>query len=522
MQLERYRIESEIGRGAMATVFRAYDTQAERPVALKLLHRKFVGDEAIRGRFVQEAKTIAQLRHRAIVPIIHAAQVGEDIFLVMPLMEGGSLADRLHKGPLSLIETLSVLERIASALDYAHANGIVHRDVKPDNILFDESSQAYLGDFGIIKVAESKLTLTGTGLIGTPAYMSPEQIQGAKDLDGRSDIYALGVVLFEMLSGQVPFDGDSEMAIAMKHVNAPVPSLREYSRSLSLDWQKIVNRAMAKAPKDRFQNGAEMIQAINVMGRGQDGSKRLPTAKASAAGGRIPLLLLGMAIVVLLAIGLIFIINRPDTPESIESTPESIESTPEQGATEALAVVSTEPPATATNTIEASAVPQTQNTELAEEPPAVAPPTTPTLTLGPPPSSTSAGLFVRVITNVFTREGPGLTYPIFGSLSRDELVRIISRNPDGAWFLVQLANNNLAWVSADFVEEPPGGISAIEVAATIPVLPTPTATATLVSATVTPVINNGGGGSTATNEPIPTNTPFQAPTNTPFGIRVSP
>lgn len=516
MQLERYRIESEIGRGAMATVFRAYDTQAERPVALKLLHRRFAGDDAIRGRFIQEARTIAQLRHRAIVPILHAAQVGEDFFLVMPLMEGGSLADRLQKGPLPLVETLSVLERIASALDYAHANGIIHRDVKPDNILFDESGQAYLGDFGIIKVAESKLTITGTGLIGTPAYMSPEQIQGSKDLDGRSDIYALGVVLFEMVSGHIPFDGDSEMAIAMKHVNAPVPSLREYARSLSIDWQKIVNRAMAKDPKDRFSNGGEMIQAINLMSRGQDIGGRVPGSTHSSGGGRIPLLLLGMAVVVLLAVGLIFIINRPDTPEQTENTPARV-------ATEASAIVETEPPATATNPVEATPEPQATNTLLVLEPPTATPTSITTPTLEPSPSSpASDGINARAIANVFTREGPGLNYPIFGSLSADQTVRIIGRNPDGAWMLVQLPNDNVAWVSTDFLEEPPEGFSAIEVAATIPALPTPSATVTPVPATATTPIIDGGGGTTATTEPIPTNTPFQVPTNTPFGIRVSP
>lgn len=512
MQLERYRLESEIGRGAMATVFRAYDTQAERPVALKLLHRRFVGDEAIRGRFVQEAKTIAQLRHRAIVPILHAAQVGEDIFLVMPLMEGGSLADRLQKGPLPLTETLSVLERIASALDYAHANGIIHRDVKPDNILFDESGQAYLGDFGIIKVAESKLTLTGTGLIGTPAYMSPEQIQGAKDLDGRSDIYALGVVLFEMLSGHIPFDGDSEMAIAMKHVNSPVPSLREYARSLSIDWQKIVNLAMAKDPKDRFSNGAEMIQAINLMSRGQDTGKRTSAATASSGGARIPFLILGMAVVVLLAIGLIFIISRPDTPEAIESTPD-------QGATEVIAVVATEQPAIATSTAEPTAEPRATNTLLALEPPTAtpSPPSTPTRE-PTTPATASGGLNARAISAVFTREGPGLNYPIFGSVAVDQTVRIIGRNPDGAWMLVQLPNDSMAWISTNFLEEPPAGFSTVNVAATIPALPTATATTTPTPTSLVSAPSGGGGsssgGATATNTPFaipPTNTPFVPP-----------
>lgn len=445
MQLERYRIESEIGRGAMATVYRAYDTQAGRYVALKLLHRKFVNDEAIRTRFIQEARTIAQLNHRAIIRVLHAAQVGEDIFLVMPLLEGGSLASRLRHGPLSVVETINVLERITAALDYAHERGVIHRDVKPDNILYDESGQVYLGDFGIIRLAESNLTMTGSGLIGTPAYMSPEQIQGRRDLDGRTDLYALGVVLFEMLTGRTPYEGDSSMAIAMQHVNAPVPDIKQYMSSLPSGWRKIINRAMAKKPGNRFQTGAEMMAAVNAVTDGPRSERRKIgiTTFFIGLGG--------------LALALVFL--RPPRESEEIRTPTVSTGVTEIAATAALVLVPTGIP-----TVDGGGGPAT----------ATSFPPTATATVAPSMTPSPGAPVVRAITNVFTRVGPGLEYPILGALSRGEQVPVIARDRSGFWYLVRLANQQVVWISIEYVTEPPGGAAAVAVAATIPAAPTPT------------------------------------------------
>src|SRR5512137_1126343 len=202
-----YQIKSEIGRGGMATVYHAYDPRFEREVALKVLPREMLHDPQFRTRFEREAKTIALLEHPAIVPVYDFGEEGGQPYFVMRYMTGGSLSDRIKKGPMSLQDAVHIFERIAPALDDAHAKGIIHRDLKPGNILFDQYGEPYVSDFGIAKLAASQTNVTGSGIVGTPAYMSPEQAQGVQ-IDGRSDIYGLGVILFEMLSGRQPYEGD--------------------------------------------------------------------------------------------------------------------------------------------------------------------------------------------------------------------------------------------------------------------------------------------------------------------------
>ncbi len=199
----RYEIKRELGRGGMASVYHAWDPRFMRDVALKVLPREFLHDPQFRARFEREARTIAQLEHAAIVPVYDFGEQDGQPYIVMRYMPGGSLAGRLAKGSLTLEQSAIILKRIARGLDKAHAQGIIHRDLKPDNILFDEDDNAYIADFGIAKLAETTTNLT-QGIIGTPAYMSPEQARGSRTIDKRSDIYALGVILFEMLSGQRP------------------------------------------------------------------------------------------------------------------------------------------------------------------------------------------------------------------------------------------------------------------------------------------------------------------------------
>ena len=219
-------------------------------------------DPQFRTRFKREAETIAQLDHPAIVPVYDFGEEDGQPYLVMRYMPGGSLADRLKAGPLSLAEAARLFQRLAPALDEAHAAGIIHRDLKPGNILFDQRDEPYLADFGIAKISEASAALTGSMLIGTPAYMSPEQVQGAKTIDGRSDQYALGAILFEVLTGKQPYAATTPIGVAFKHVTEPVPRILSTNPHLPAQVQGIIERAMAKSPEARFASVGQMAAAL--------------------------------------------------------------------------------------------------------------------------------------------------------------------------------------------------------------------------------------------------------------------
>ena len=264
-KIDRYEIKAEAGRGGMASVYEAFDPRFERTVAVKVLPREFMHDPEFRARFTREAKVIAGLDHPAIVPVYDFGEDNGQPYLVMKLMRGGSLAERLADGPISIEETAVILKRLGSALDRAHDQGIVHRDMKPSNVLFDEYGDAYLADFGIVRVAtsgDSALTASGS-LIGTPTYMSPEQVYGDKELDGRSDIYALGVILFQMLTGTVPYEADTPARMMMKHVMDPVPQIHQIRPDLPDEFEGIINKAMAKERRERFPNAGELSSALS-------------------------------------------------------------------------------------------------------------------------------------------------------------------------------------------------------------------------------------------------------------------
>ena len=254
-QIGRYQIKELLGQGGMALVYRAYDDVFQRDVAVKLLAQTQIFDPHLRQRFEREARTIARLEHAAIVPVYEFGEHDGMPYFVMRLMEGGTLTEKLEKGALPLTDIVEVFRRLAPAIDLAHAQGIVHRDLKPGNILFGGGNNAYLSDFGIVKsLASDAKTLTATGgIVGTPAYMSPEQVRGAKDLDGRSDIYALGTILFQMLTGRLPYQADTPISAAFKHVTDPVPRVLDVAPHLPVQFGAIINRAMAKEPEERYQ-----------------------------------------------------------------------------------------------------------------------------------------------------------------------------------------------------------------------------------------------------------------------------
>ena len=263
-KIGRYEVRAELGRGGMATVYRAYDPNFERDVAIKVLPEVFLHDPQFRVRFEREAKMIALLEHPAIVPVYDFGESESQPYIVMRYMSGGTMSERLKQGPMSLDETARLISRLAPALDAAHARGIIHRDIKPGNILFDQYGNAFLSDFGIAHLgAEGVTTMTGGSALGTPAYMSPEQIQGDKKIDGRSDLYAMGVLVYQMLTGQIPYNSDTPAKIMMMHVLQPVPQILEVRTDLPVGCDTVITRAMAKNPDDRFSTAGEMAEALD-------------------------------------------------------------------------------------------------------------------------------------------------------------------------------------------------------------------------------------------------------------------
>ena len=262
-KIGRYEIESEVGRGGMATVYKAYDPHFDRLVAVKVLPREFMHQETFRARFTREAKTIAALEHAAIVPVYDYGEDDGQPFLVMRYMPGGSLSDRLKVGAIGVEQAVRITQRIAGALDRAHSLGIIHRDLKPGNILFDQFGDAFLADFGIARMTSASTSLTASGmLVGTPTYMSPEQVYGDKTVDGRSDIYALGVILFQMLTGQAPYAAETPAKLMMKHVLDPVPQVLRLAPNLPPVCEHVITKAMAKEPENRFATAYEMSVAL--------------------------------------------------------------------------------------------------------------------------------------------------------------------------------------------------------------------------------------------------------------------
>ena len=254
----RYRIKAELGRGGMSTVYLAHDPRFERDVAIKLLPLELLHQPTFRRRFEREAKVVASLDHPAIVPVYDFGEEDGQPFLVMRFMTGGSLGERLKQGAISIAESARIMKKLAPALDEVHAHGVIHRDLKPSNVLFDQRNEPYISDFGTAKLkhAHTKLTDTG-GAVGTPAYMSPEQIQGEAELDGRSDIYTLGVILFEMLTGKHPYQTNTPIAVAVKHMFEPVPNLQEMEPNLPPACQEVIVQAMAKQKEHRYRTAVE-------------------------------------------------------------------------------------------------------------------------------------------------------------------------------------------------------------------------------------------------------------------------
>lgn len=258
-----YRLVEQLGRGGMATVYKAYHARLDRYVAIKALHPAFMEDPNFLARFQREARVVARLEHPNIVPIYDFAEHSERPYLVLKYVEGETLKARLLRKDISDKEIKDIFESVASALAYAHEQGILHRDVKPSNVLITEDGQIYLADFGLARIAQTgESTLSTDMMLGTPQYISPEQAKGVSDLDQGTDIYSLGVMMYEMLVGRVPFSADTPFSVIHDHIYSPLPLPREVNPNISPTIERILLKALAKDREDRYENVSLMREAF--------------------------------------------------------------------------------------------------------------------------------------------------------------------------------------------------------------------------------------------------------------------
>jgi len=359
MTLGKHRLLERLGRGGMAEVYRAYQPNLERDVAVKVMHSYMAEDPGFIGRFKREAKAVAALRHPNIIQVYDFDVEGDDVYyMVMEYIGGETLKARLERlntegRRLPLREVERVFLALCDAMDYAHGQGRMHRDIKPANIMFD-GDRLVLTDFGIATIVGGTCYTAPGTMVGTPAYMSPEQCQGEPG-DMRSDVYSLGIVLYEMLTGQVPFDADTPIAIVLKHINDPLPMPRKIVPDLPPAMERIILKALAKSPEDRYQSAGELGNALRIALSEVDTTVEkapfpLPTPVVEAAPETIPEALparrripwipiaaAAAAVAALIVVGVLFLprlLGRggPATPVAIVPTSPPSTATPEPPA----------------------------------------------------------------------------------------------------------------------------------------------------------------------------------------------
>src|SRR5690349_21184672 len=262
---DRYELEELVGTGGMSSVFRAHDRLLDRKVALKILHQQYSGDDDYVERFKREARSVAALSHPNIVTVIDRGEHGDRQFIVFEYIDGGNLKRLIERrGPAPVASALELAIQIARGLAFAHQQGLIHRDVKPQNVLLNGDGRAKVTDFGIARSLNVQHGMTQTGtVLGTSDYIAPEQAQGQR-VDEHSDIYSLGVVLYELLTSEVPFPGENFVAVAMRHINESPPSIRDKRPDVSPRLEAAVQRAMAKRPEDRFQTMADFCRELEA------------------------------------------------------------------------------------------------------------------------------------------------------------------------------------------------------------------------------------------------------------------
>src|SRR5215510_1462361 len=258
-----YRIVEQLGQGGMATVYKAYHASLDRYVAFKVLHPAFNADQSFAVRFQREARVVAKLEHPHIVPIYDYSEHETRPYLVMKFIEGDTLKARMDKGPLSAEEITKIVDAVGSALAYAHKQGVLHRDVKPSNVLLATDGSIYLADFGLARMAQSgESTLSSDTVMGTPQYISPEQAMGKADLDARTDLYSFGVMLYEMVVGRVPFNADTPFAIIHDHIYSPLPLPHKVNPAVPEPVERVLLKSLAKERNDRFEEAGQLVAAF--------------------------------------------------------------------------------------------------------------------------------------------------------------------------------------------------------------------------------------------------------------------
>jgi ligand-binding sensor domain-containing protein len=378
-----YRIIEQIGVGGMATVYKAYQASMDRYVAVKVLPRQFAESPSFMGRFEQEARTIANLEHPHILPVHDYGEQKGITYLVMRFVGAGTLKDLMAgQGPLSLDEALRIMEQVGGALGYAHSQGVIHRDIKPSNVLVDPRGDCFLTDFGIARLVEGTTEFTATGrIVGTPAYMAPEQGMGEK-ADARSDIYALGIILYEIVTGKVPYEAETPLAVLMKHATAPLPLPRQMRPDLPESVERVILKALSKSPDDRFQQVEDMVSALRQAVTSPEAfatdvavpsvlddttavvDQALATEEVPARAPRrsfpwLPFVIGGALVLVALAVAAIFLLPRLAVPTEKDVTPPpaAVAATPAPAGAVVSQTVSSEPegatePATAPMALE--------------------------------------------------------------------------------------------------------------------------------------------------------------------------
>lgn len=374
--IERYKIMKELGHGGMAIVYRAIDSMLDRSVAVKMILSDSSSPEKaekLLKRFNREAKTLASLSHPNIVKVLDFGEFESTPYLVMEYISGGALRSRMGK-PIPYAQAAAQLLPVARALQYAHQQKIVHRDVKPENILINDSDQPMLSDFGILKLVdlEESHGLTGTGkIVGTPAYMSPEQIRG-REVDGRADMYSLGIVFFEMVTGRKPYNANTPIELSMQHLHDPIPKAKQYIRDLPAEVDQVIAQAIAKNPEDRYPNMGAFAQALEKLSGTMAGittserraikaaeekqeaekkKKAEKQAEKNTSRSRVPLY--GIAIVAVLAIVLGFLFREnlglvATATATIVPATATVPATTEAASTTASSVSTSAPTAEAT------------------------------------------------------------------------------------------------------------------------------------------------------------------------------
>jgi serine/threonine protein kinase len=515
-RLGPYEIVEQLGKGGMATVYRAFHPQMERFVAVKIIHAALAQGEEGMERFKQEARLIARLEHPHLLPVYDYDPANNPPYIVMRYLEGGTLKEVIEsKQTLPLNEIAYLMRQITSALDYAHRNSVIHRDIKPSNIMIDADGNAYLTDFGIARiVGEAGMTQTGFA-VGTPGYMSPEQGMGVANIDGRTDVYALGVMVFEMATGQAPYRGETPMAVLMQHIQAPLPSALAINPNLPEDFDKVLQKALAKEPDERYATPGEFANALSTLvdnsdmaatpanlktvavkaikqiqddrdtreisrilkdfqGTRSSGIRAIGSVDAktrikstdrqrqAGLGGSNWMMIGAALIVVAVIIGGGFFLYTQTQNANATATAESLAAVKTSEAQVAVA-------ANQTATQEQQTVLDT--TATANSKPSEIP------TRGPSPTASSTPNFAGLrATRILTlRSGPADNYAEIGTIEAGEELEIVGRN--GRWYQVLLPTGKTGWVlNSPLFVDIFGPVNEVAVVEASTITPTPSST----------------------------------------------